>query len=87
MSSRGEDGRWPRFRRLSWDELRVRGRQECSKRWDTLRWKFGARFGPPAVANPFGEARFFFSTADVPAILAALKQRLPNQVEDRKSVV
>jgi hypothetical protein len=70
-----------RLRSLSWDELRIRGQQELSKRWDLLRYRFNlepttALHSAPSISGP---SRFFFSQADLLGLIAELKNRFPSE--------
>lgn len=68
---------------MSWDELRVRTRQEAAKRWHVaLR-----RIGIPSWAEDYNQSihssgRFFFSQKELPAILGLLHCLLPDVVND-----
>ncbi len=64
-------------------ELLDRGRQEFSKRTDTLRAQFGFDFaeGEPSAAHA-QPAAFFFRSEQVESLLQLIRQRLPEQAEN-----
>ena len=65
--------------KMSWNELRVRTRQEVAKRSDLVLSQIGARFVKDPGHWPLGSrGRFFFERADVQRILDFLRQRLPD---------
>jgi hypothetical protein len=71
-----------RLARMNGREMLDRGHQEFSKRTDAIFARFGFDFARNAiVAGPVKPARFFFSPASIPSILALLRQRFPQQVE------
>ncbi|MGH9431140.1 MAG: alginate lyase family protein [Terriglobia bacterium] len=81
-----------RLRRMSWDEIRTRGRQELDKRMDRVVYALGLdpalsemRPRGTKAAQPSGApvrpSRFFFELADVPAVLGQIKSYLPVHAE------
>jgi hypothetical protein len=71
-----------RLRPISWDELRVRGRQELGKRWDLLRYRLNFTSGPSSNSFPAGSdpsARFFFSSAELVPLIGELARRFPSE--------
>ena len=76
--------RCKRLRDMDWDELRVRARQEVAKRWDLVLSQIGSPFVGDGECSPLSHAsgRFLFSQEEVPRILACLRERLPDVVEE-----
>lgn len=76
-----------RLREMSWAELRARGYQELAKRMDLALSLSGASLVECHDNSvPKSRGHFFFEPADVPPILALLRQRLPdvvNEIVDR----
>jgi hypothetical protein len=67
---------------MGWDEIRVRVRQAIAKRFDLALCRVGlpiARFDGRSLIE--GSGRFFFGKEDVPGILAWLRNRLPETVD------
>jgi hypothetical protein len=63
-------------------EMAERGRQELSKRTDAILSRFGVDFARGAIsAEAAKQGRFFFGSDSIASILALLRQRLPQQVE------
>src|SRR5262249_13108104 len=72
-----------RISEMDWEELRVRAHQEIAKRSDLVLSVMGARFVENRVRSSPGDYRdFFFEPADVPGILAFLRRRLPDVVDE-----
>src|SRR5215475_6907104 len=72
-----------RISEMDWEELRVRAHQEIAKRSDLVLSVMGARFVENSVRSSPGDYRdFFFEQADVPGILAFLRRRLPDVVDE-----
>lgn len=71
-----------RLRSFAWNELRIRGRQELSKRWDLLRYRVYPESTTVFDSSPLisGASHFFFSSADLPGLIAELKKRFPSEV-------
>src|SRR5260370_28714016 len=68
---------------MSWDELRVRLRQEIAKRSDLVLSQNGARWVKDSGKRRLDHSgRFFFAHPDVPSILDLLRQRLANVVDE-----
>jgi len=75
-------GPWERLTRMSWEEMRTRGRQELSKRWDASLYRLGKRFGGDArLAAPAAAAHFFFEPGELPAVVALYRSRYPEDAE------
>lgn len=71
-----------RLRSITWDELRTRAQQELSKHWDLARYRLNPRFaGQNSSAIISHTAQFFFSSIDVPELIAELKKRFPSDAE------
>jgi hypothetical protein len=70
-----------RLRSFAWDELRIRGWQELSKRWDLLRYRLNRESTTALGSSPLisGASHFFFSSADLPGLIAELKKRFPSE--------
>jgi hypothetical protein len=70
-----------RLRSFDWDQLRIRGQQELSKRWDLLRYRLapesGTALGTSSLVS--GVSHFFFSPTDLPRLIAELKKRFPSE--------
>lgn len=78
--------RWPqiasRLVRMDRQELLDRSRQEFSKRADSFLSSAGFDLAQAMVGSANGRpGRFFFAPASVPSVLALLRQRLPQQVQ------
>jgi hypothetical protein len=67
---------------MTWDEIHTRSSQEISKRLDFTRCKLGLGFTGKnlSLPSPLNE-QFFFSSADVPALISAMRQRFPQECE------
>ena len=76
--------RWRRVRSMSRHELMVRSRQELSKRTDELLSRVGYDFAGKVTVDPSRAtpAHFFFTSEQVPSIIAALTARLPRELDD-----
>lgn len=79
-------GCWRLQRKLqqaSWAEIATRGRQEVTKRWDYVSYRFGARPKTPRadLAPQIELARFFFSSDELARIARVLRQRFPETME------
>ena len=83
MSDNAVTRRLRRVFSMSGDEFVTRSRQEIGKRVDGLLARVGHNF-PETPQASTSTPKFFFNTQDVPAIFAALKERLPDQY---KSIV
>lgn len=70
--------KWSRVTRVSWDELRTRGRQELGKRLDAA-FPFG--LAPKISVHPSSATgKFFFSQSDLAERVRLLRQHLPSEV-------
>ena len=74
---------WKRLSSLTRDELLCRSRQEISKRLDLARYRLGGRFdGVEGVrSSESREAHYFFSSANVPELIAVMRKRFPAETE------
>jgi hypothetical protein len=72
-----------RAKEMSWDEIRVRARQEIAKRMDSVMSQLGARFVEDSSdLLPLQGGHFFFDPAEVPHILDDLRRSLPEVVDE-----
>jgi hypothetical protein len=73
-----------KLKQASWAELATRSRQELAKRWDYTLYRLGRRFDARRVAaqRQGQHARFFFSSAELPAVCADLRRRLPERTKE-----
>src|SRR5215831_7310981 len=72
-----------RVREMSWDELRVRARQEIAKRSDFVMSQLGAGFVADFSDSFSGHrGRFFFESTEVPQILDYLRRWHPQVVDE-----
>ncbi len=69
-----------RFRAMDAAEIHSRLRQEFDKRADLLRFRTGFTFQQEPT-QPAAEKHFFFESSEVPAVLQALRARLPQQAD------
>ncbi len=80
------------LRKMSWDEIRTRGRLEFGKRMDRVIYALGLdpalREMRPRPASPsqggtplVREGRFFFESADIPVLLKQIREYLPGHAE------
>ena len=73
--------KWSRIKRLTWDEVHTRVRQELAKRLDaTLPW-YTLRPAPIDRVETGRRGNFFFSQTDLPERIRRLRERLPAEVE------
>lgn len=72
-----------RSRTMTWHEFLFRSGQELTKRWDRLRYALNLEFpGPSDISLPGGvDPEFFFSSRDIPILLATMRERFPREVE------
>lgn len=72
-----------RLHSITWDELRTRGQQELSKRWDLVLYELRANSTTAPVPSQLAHsgAHFFFSPADIPGLIDELKRRFPSEAE------
>ncbi len=70
--------RLAKLARMTPDELRTRGAQALTQRWDVFRCRLGR---PPApairTAGAHRDPRFFFASQEVPVLIELLRERLP----------
>jgi len=69
---------------MDFDEIRVRTRQELTKRCDAVLHRTGLLRHPAGdrAVNSATLGRFFFTTQEVPAILSCLRDLLPGAIEE-----
>jgi Heparinase II/III-like protein/Heparinase II/III N-terminus len=74
--------RWAKLVAMDWRELFDRVRQENCKRLDASLAHLGYEFAAGELnAGPARQPRFFFQPEGVPALISALRERLPQQAE------
>jgi len=73
--------RMRRLSRMDGRELAVRIGQEVAKRSDLALCRLGVDLGPATVTRPRSTPKFFFSSEDLPATAAVLREALPDQAE------
>ena len=82
MSQSGRNLR-KRLRQATWAEVTTRARQATAKRWDYAAYRLGIGFKDPQLrTSPAHRGRFFFSSEELPAICATLRQKLPERVQE-----
>lgn len=65
------------------DEFRVRSLQEVTKHWDLVRYRLGFEFVDSHKGNqPYSNPRFFFKPQDIPQIVNAIRERLPQTASE-----
>lgn len=73
---------WARLRRIGWEELWTRCRQELAKRWDVALHRVGIQVPTPILASsPAPQAQFFFAPNELAEILRLLRECLPDEAE------
>jgi hypothetical protein len=72
--------RLDRVRRMSLHEIATRSTQAFYQRWDLACYRVGVDPRPAATAGSQTPGRFFFSPAEVPAILSLWQQLAPDEV-------
>lgn len=75
---------WQQLSNMTWDELRTRGRQELTKRWDLIFYAPGKDFAhqSPDLQQTPRPGRFFSLSQELPLILHELRERFPGDVNE-----
>ena len=81
MPARSGSERWQRLGEMGRAELYHRLRQQVKARADALRYKAGLGFSVGMNQGGSPQALFFFTPQEIGELCVALKQRLPEQVE------
>lgn len=73
--------KWSRIKRLTWDEVHTRVRQEFGKRLDATLPMSKFRLERIALAETGHRGNFFFSPTDLPERVRLLREHLPAEVD------
>jgi hypothetical protein len=72
--------KWSRIKRLTWDEVHTRARQELEKRLETSFLRSTFRAEPIEIVEAGRRGNFFFSQTDLPERIRLLREHLPGEV-------
>lgn len=72
-----------RLSSITWNEILTRSQQELNKRWDLARYRLnpGSTTSARRDRATSGDAHFFFSCADIPALVMEMQRRFPLDAE------
>ena len=73
--------KWSRIKRVTWDEVHTRARQELGKRLDATLVRSRFRLGQISLVETDRRGNFFFSQTDLPERVRLLRERLPDEVD------
>jgi hypothetical protein len=72
--------KWSRIKRLTWDEVHTRARQQLGKRLDATLLRHTFRPEPIEIVEAGRHGNFFFSETDLPERIRLLREHLPGEV-------
>jgi hypothetical protein len=73
--------KWSRIKRLTWDEVHTRARQELGKRLDGTLLRSTLRAERIDLVETDHQGHFFFSQTDLPTRVRLLREHLPAEVD------
>jgi Heparinase II/III-like protein/Heparinase II/III N-terminus len=71
-----------RLKQATWAEVTTRARQATAKRWDYAAYRMAIGVKELQLRNSIHRGRFFFSSEELPAICARLREKLPQRVQE-----